>query len=37
MIFAQPLSFINEFVEELDRSIRQCAPNRKLSTVHATG
>ena len=33
MIFAQPLSFINEFVEELDRWIRQCAPNRKLSTV----
>ena len=33
MIFTQPLSFIREFVEELDRGIRQCAPNRKLSTV----
>ena len=33
MIFTQPLSFITEFVEELDRGIRQCAPNRKLSTV----
>ena len=33
MIFTQPLSFISEFVEELDRGIRQCAPNRKLSTV----
>jgi hypothetical protein len=31
MIFTQPLSFIREFVEELDRGIRQCAPNRKLS------
>ncbi len=33
MIFTHPLSFISEFVEELDRGIRQCAPNRKLSTV----
>jgi hypothetical protein len=33
MIFTQPLSFIREFVEELDRGIRECAPNRKLSTV----
>ena len=33
MIFTQPLSFITEFVEELDRGIRQWAPNRKLSTV----
>lgn len=33
MIFTQPLSFISEFVEELDRGIRQGAPNRKLSTV----
>ena len=33
MIFTQPLSFISEFVEELDRGIRRCAPNRKLSTV----
>jgi len=33
MIFTQPLSFIREFVEELDRGIRQWAPNRKLSTV----
>jgi hypothetical protein len=32
MIFTQPLSFIFEFVEELDRGIRECAPNRKLST-----
>ncbi len=31
MIFTQPLSFISEFVEELDRGIRQWAPNRKLS------
>ncbi|MFO1432683.1 MAG: transposase [Candidatus Competibacteraceae bacterium] len=33
MIFTQPLSFIREFVEELDRGIRACTPNRKLSTV----
>ena len=33
MIFTQPLSFIREFVEELDRGIRECAPNRKRSTV----
>ena len=33
MIFTQPLSFISEFVEELDRGIRECAPNRKLSTI----
>lgn len=33
MIFTQPLSFISEFVDELDRGIRQGAPNRKLSTV----
>ena len=33
MVFTQPLSFISEFVEELDRGIRECAPNRKLSTV----
>ena len=31
MIFTQPLSLIREFIEELDRGIRQCAPNRKLS------
>ncbi len=37
MIFTQPLSFISEFVEELDRGIRQCAPNRKLSTVQRYG
>jgi hypothetical protein len=37
MIFTQPLSFIREFVEELDRGIRQCAPNRKLSTVQRYG
>lgn len=33
MIFTQPLSFITEFVEELDQGIRKWAPNRKLSTV----
>ena len=33
MIFTQPLSFINEFVEELDQGIRDCAPHRKLSTI----
>ena len=37
MIFTQPLSFIREFVEELDRGIRECAPNRKLSTVQRYG
>ncbi len=37
MIFTQPLSFISEFVEELDRGIRQCAPNRKLSTPQRYG
>lgn len=31
MIFTQPLSFIREFVEELDQGIRQCVPNRQLS------
>ncbi len=33
MIFTQPLSFITEFVEELDQGIRKWAPNRKLSTI----
>jgi len=33
MIFTQPLSFITEFVQELDRGIRKCAPNRKLSMI----
>jgi hypothetical protein len=33
MIFTQPLPFISEFVEELDRGIRECAPHRKRSTV----
>ena len=37
MIFTQPLSFIREFVGELDRGIRECAPNRKLSTVQRYG
>jgi hypothetical protein len=37
MIFTQLLSFITEFVEELDREIRQCAPNRKRSTVQRYG
>jgi hypothetical protein len=33
MIFTQPLPFISDFVEELDRGIRECAPHRKLSTA----
>ena len=37
MIFTQPLSFITEFVEELDRGIRQCAPHRKRLTVQRYG
>ena len=31
MIFAKPLPFISEFIEQLDQSIQACAPNRKLS------
>ena len=31
MIFAKPLPFISEFIEQLDQGIRECAPNRKLS------
>ncbi len=31
MIFAAPLPFIEEFVDQLDRGIRECAPSRKLS------
>lgn len=33
MIFTQPLAFITEFVEQLDQGIRECAANRKLSTI----
>ena len=31
MIFAKPLPFISEFIEQLDQSIQACTPNRKLS------
>ena len=31
MIFAKPLPFISEFIEQLDQGIGECAPNRKLS------
>ena len=31
MIFTQPLPFINEFVEQLDQGIRECAPHHQLS------
>jgi hypothetical protein len=37
MIFTPPLSFITEFVQELDRGIRKCAPNRKLSMIQRYG
>jgi len=33
MIFTQPLSFITEFIEQLDQGIQESAPHRQLSTV----
>ena len=33
MLFTRSLPFISEFVEELNRGIRECAPHRTLSTV----
>jgi hypothetical protein len=31
MIFTQPLPLINEFVEQLDQGIRECAPHHQMS------